>query len=154
MALKGALDAEYRLDKDESDVIRFEATKMKDADYPQPTAFRPAVVELGIYDEDGIQSTSVVLDATSYEPPAVQGKAGRGKWQTVALEALGDLQEAAEQRLISRDFDPDTARVSVEDWKSACYKLGLKDHRRWYEIKESLVKNGQVEIENGFAVAI
>jgi hypothetical protein len=152
MALKGALDAEYRLDKDESGVIRFEATKMKDADYPQPTAFRPAVVELGIYDEDGVQSTSVVLDATSYEPPAVQGKAGRGKQQTVALEVLGELQKEAEQRLMSRDFDPDTARISVKEWGAACYKLGITDSHHWGRLKSTLMKNGQIEIEHGFVV--
>lgn len=152
MALKGALDAEYRLDRDESGVIRFEATKMKDADYPPPTAFRPAVVELGILDENGRESTSIVLDITSYEPPATPGKAGRGKWQTVALEVLGKLQDAAESRLTSRGFDPDTARVSIEEWRSACSDKGITDRRNWSRIKESLVKLEKVEIENGFAV--
>ncbi len=152
MALKGALDAEFRLDRDESGVIRFEATKMKDADYPPPTAFRPAVVELGILDENGRESTSIVLDITSYEPPATPGKAGRGKWQTVALEVLGKLQDAAESRLTSRGFDPDTARVSVEEWRSACSDKGITDRRDWSRIKESLVKLEKVEIENGFVV--
>jgi hypothetical protein len=152
MALKGALDAEYRLDRDESGVIRFEATKMKDADYPPPTAFRPAVVELGILDENGRESTSIVLDITSYEPPATPGKAGRGKWQTVALEVLGKLQDAAESRLTSRGFDPDTARVSIEEWRSACSDKGITDRRDWSRIKESLVKLEKVEIENGFVV--
>ena len=154
MALKGALDAEYRLDRDESGVLRFEATKMKDADYPPPTAFRPAVVELGILDENGRESTSVVLDITSYEPPATPGKAGRGKWQTIALEVLGKLQDAAEQRLTSRGFDPDTARVSVEEWRSACSDAGITDRRIWKKIKDSLVKIEKIEIENGFSVIL
>ena len=152
LSLKAALDVEFRLNRDESGVIRFEATKMKDADFPPPTAFRPAVVELGIFDENGRESTSVVLDETSYEPPAAPGKAGRGKWQTVALEVLGKLQAAAESRLTSRGFDPDTARVSVEEWRSACSDAGIKDRRNWSRIKESLVKLEKVEIENGFVV--
>ncbi len=152
MALKGALDAEYRLDRDESGVIRLEGSKMKDADFPPPTAFRPAVVELGIFDENGRESTSVVLDITSYEPPATPGKAGRGKWQTVALEVLGKLHAAAESRLTSRGFDPDTARVSVEEWRLACSDEGIKDRRTWGRIKDSLVKIEKVEIENSFAV--
>lgn len=153
MALKGALDAEYRLDKDESGVIRFEATKMKDADYPPPTAFKPAVVELGILDEDGKQSTSVVLDATNYEPPpATPGNAGHGKWQTLAVKILKKLQDDAEQRLNSRGFDPDTARVSIEDWQAACNAEGIKDRRVWQQTKQSLIKLKIVDIENGFAV--
>jgi len=155
MALKGALDAEYRLDRDESGVIRFEATKMKDADYPPPTAFRPAVVELGISDDEGKQSTSIVLDATAYEPPpATPGNAGRGKGQTTATEILKKLQDTAEQRLSSRGFDPDTARIAVEDWRLACSDKGIKDRRDWKRIKDSLVKLKIVEIENGFAAIL
>lgn len=152
MALKGALDAEYRLDRDESGVIRFEATKMKDADYPPPTAFKPAVVELGILNEDGKQSTSVVLDETSYEPPSSAPGKGKGKWQTLAVGILKKLQDAAEQRLTSRGFDPETARVSLEEWRCACSDEGIKDRRVWRQTKESLVKHEIVIVENGFAV--
>ncbi len=56
MALKGALDFEFRFARDESGVIRFEATKVKDHEAPEPMAFKLASVELGITDDQGLPS--------------------------------------------------------------------------------------------------
>lgn len=125
---------------------------MKDADYPPPIAFKPAIVELGIFDEDGKPVNSVVLNETSYEPPPVKGKSSHGKWQTIAIEALKKSQKEVENRLQSKGFDPDTARISLEDWRSACSDAGIKDRRIWKQVMESLSKNGTVIIENGFVV--
>jgi hypothetical protein len=70
MALKGALDAEYRFDKDEAGVVRMECTKMKDFTQPQPMAFKLRTVELPEQDEEGQPVTSAVLDLTNYESQA------------------------------------------------------------------------------------
>lgn len=147
MALKGALDSEYRIDKDEFGIIRLEPTKMKDAEYPNPMAFKAAVVELGIKDEMGNQVTSVVLDETAYEPAAKPGKKGRGKWQTFALEVFEKLQTEREYRLSEKGFNAGTARVSVEDWKTACFDKGM--HR---ETWRRMLKNPPpgVKIHRGF----
>ena len=150
MALKGALDAEYRMDKDDQGVIRMEATKMKDAEHPEPMAFRLTTVELGIQDDDGQEVTSAVLTGTTYEPPAQKGKAGRGKWQTVALESLSALHYEARANVTESGRDPDTARVPLTAWRERCLESGMP-RQRWYEVYQKLADNGAVSIENGFA---
>lgn len=149
MALKGALDAEYRLDRDELGTIRLEATKMKDASYPDPLAFRLATVELGIFDEDGEQVTSCVLDPTGYEPPPKKNKAGRGKWQTVALEALADLHARHRGNLEESGLDPSTARVSMQDWRDECLAKDMP-RNRFADVKESLINAAKVTHEHGY----
>jgi hypothetical protein len=58
MALKGALDAEYRVEKPkEGDLIRLICTKMKDAEPPKDMAFKFVPVALG-------DAQSAVLEAT------------------------------------------------------------------------------------------
>ena len=150
MALKGALDAEYRMDVDDTGVIRLEATKMKDAPPPDPMAFRLHTVELGIKDHDGREITSAVLDETSYAPPAKSGRQGRGKWQTVAVEQLQRLHRERRANMEADGRDPDSARVSVEDWRDACRENGVT-RQRWPEVRKSLEENSLVVVENGFA---
>lgn len=149
MALKGAVDAEYRLDRDETGVIRLECTKMKDALPPEPMAFRLATVELGLFDDDGEPVTSAVLESTSYAPPPAKGKAGRGKWQTVARETLDDLHATHRENKIKGGYDPDTARVTVDHWRDECLKRGMPK-QRFYDAKESLLERGEIHIEHGF----
>ncbi len=150
MALKGALDAEYRLDKDEDGIIRLETTKMKDGSYPEPMAFRLRPVEIGIFDEDGAPVTSAVLDSTSYEPPPRKGKSGRGKWQTVAIEQLSNIEKRHRDNVVANGKDPATARVTVDDWRIECLSAGMP-RQRWNEVRDSLVEQGAVRIVNGFA---
>ena len=121
MALKGALDAEYRLDKDEHGIIRAEATKMKEAEPPEPMAFILRSVELGFNDEDGNPVTSAILDSVSYQPASKPGTASRGKWQTIGMQALEDLEKEHRQRLEDKGYSPDTARVSIGDWRNECF---------------------------------
>lgn len=148
MALKGALDFEYRFQRDESGVIRLEATKVKDHEFPPPMAFKLAPVELG-NDAEGEPIRSAVLRPVSYEPPATRGKAGRGKHQIVALRVLRDLLNRQRERLESSGHDPETARVSLADWRDACADEGV-DRRRFHEIRESLVKAGRVHLDHGY----
>jgi hypothetical protein len=148
MALKAALDAEYRMETDETGVIRFESCKMKDADKPDPLAFRPCIVDLGL-SEGNIPITSIILDPTSYEPPAQNGKAGKGKWQTVAIEVLRNLYEEHEERLESSGYE-NTARVSIEDWRVACTRKGDFTRSTWQRIKMSLSEQGKISLEHGF----
>jgi hypothetical protein len=149
MALKGALDAEYRLDKDDQGVIRMEATKMKDAESPEPMAFRIRTVEIGFNDEDGNPVTSAVLDETDYQPPAKPGKTGRGKWQTVGLEALQVLYTDHRGKLERGGYDPEGARVLFDDWRSACYDKGMS-RQAFSTVKKSLTEQGSVVHEHGY----
>lgn len=118
MALKGALDAEYRSDKDESGIMRVEATKMKDAKYPDPSAFKILTVPLKGLNNDEEPQFSAVLQSTSYSPPPQKGKTGRGKHQTHALAILQNLHSEAREKS-DEGKDPDTVRVSIDDWKKA-----------------------------------
>jgi phage/plasmid primase-like uncharacterized protein len=149
MALKGALDAEYRLDKDESAVVRMEATKMKDGAIPEPMAFRIRSVELPLKDDEGNNVTSAVLDKTSFEPPAAKGKVGRGKNQTVGMETLRELYKEHRGRLEVKGFDPNTARVTINDWRRRCSLAGM-NREGFRSILESLPRAGIVEIANGY----
>lgn len=88
-ALKGAVDAEYSLSKDETGVVRLEATKMKDAEQPPPLAFKLETLPIdGLLDDEGESITSAVLWSVAHVPPAKNGKAGRRKNQTRALSVL------------------------------------------------------------------
>lgn len=149
MALKGALDAEYRLDRDEAGIIRLEATKMKDASHPEPLAFRLRPVELGLVDGDGEPVTSAVLEVTSYEPPPARGKAGRGKWQTLALEVLRELHVIHRANREESGYDPDGARVSLEVWRQACQERGVP-RSKFYAVRDSLEKIGAITVDHGF----
>jgi 5S rRNA maturation endonuclease (ribonuclease M5) len=104
MALKGALDTEYRLEKVETDMIRMINTKMKDHQPPEPLVFKLNTVELPCTDEQGHQVTSAVLEAAQYTPPASKGKKGRGKWQTKAIEILKKNVPGTAGSVISQRF--------------------------------------------------
>jgi hypothetical protein len=81
IALRCALDAEYRFSRDKQDIIRCECTKMKDFEPIEPVAFKPITVDLGITDEDGRPVTSAVLEQTLYKPRLGPGNSGKGKNQ-------------------------------------------------------------------------
>jgi hypothetical protein len=144
MALKGALDTEYRLEKDETGVIRVTNTKMKEHQPPEPMAFRLRTVDLPFTDDQGNAVTSAILDDTEYQPPACQGKKGRGKWQTVSIEVLKKIFLDQQKNLESGGYDPDQARVTLDDWRTACIDNGM-NREAWRRIKDNLSHNPDVE---------
>lgn len=148
MALRAALDAEYRVEKDDTGIIRLEATKMKDAELPEPMAFRIATVELPMKDDEDRPITSAVLQETSYEPKCAKGKTGRGKNQTRALELLSNLHKECCEKREDCGLPRDGAAVSVEDWKDAMRKDGM-DRKRIGELITSLSDSGIVSIKSG-----
>ncbi len=148
MAIKGALDAEYRLDKDKEGAIRLNSTKMKDAEPPEPMAFILEPVFLDFSDDDGERVFSVVLESIPYEPPSKTGVRGLGKWQTVAVSTFEDLLAKHRNNLESGGYDPETARVSVDDWKDACEKRDMP-RQRFSEIKNTSKILG-LQINSGF----
>lgn len=149
MALKGALDAEYRLDKDETGVIRMEATKMKDAKYPEPCAFHLRPVPLPIQDSDGEPVSGAVLESTTYAPPPSKGKAGQGKHQTRAMEILRNLQNQLRKEYSEKGRDPGTARVSMKDWQNAM-KSGEIPQKRISEVVTKLRDLNMITEGGGF----
>lgn len=151
MALRGALDFEYRLDRGDDDVIRMDCTKAKDFDRPAPMAFKLRSVELPLTDDDGLPVTSAVLDAVDCAPQALlyRTSAGCGKNQTKAIEVLKSFYAEQRANLEDDGRDPAGARVTVADWRAAC-KPNL-DARQFRDAKRALEDIGMVLVENGFA---
>ncbi|WP_019571257.1 helicase RepA family protein [Thioalkalivibrio sp. ALMg3] len=147
-ALRGALDAEYRADKDETGTVRIEATKMKDAPNPAPLAFELRSIPLGIDDADGREVTSAALASTTYEPPA-RSSGRKGKWKQFALDQLALLYESRRANLESRGFDPGTARVELSEWRQQCADAEMPK-QRWADVRKACVDSGDVSIEHGF----
>ncbi|MGR9117673.1 MAG: AAA family ATPase, partial [Gammaproteobacteria bacterium] len=78
-ALKAALDSEYKISRDENNIVRLDCTKMKDAVIPDSLAFAMKVVELPMSDEDGNVLTSVALQKIDWTPRDEKPDALRGK---------------------------------------------------------------------------
>lgn len=149
-ALKGALDAEFRLDKDAAGICRLESTKMKDFKTPEPLAFIIRSVELSITEEDGTPVTSAVLEDAEYDAAAApEGNKGQGKWQKIALAALANLYDEHQKRLESGGFNSDSARVSLEDWRVACRSRRMS-RQTFAKVKASLSQLGLISIEHDF----
>lgn len=148
-ALKGALDAEYSLTKDDAGVVRVEATKMKDAEQPAPVAFTMLPVLLnGVLDEDGEPVSSVALSCMSYVPPAKSGKVGRGRNQTLALSILATLIDEHRERLSACGHSPNGARVKLDEWRDRLAAKSI-DRKRFFELRNKLKDAGLIVVEFG-----
>lgn len=148
MALKGALDAEYCVSRDES-TVRFESTKMKDAGTPDPAAFRMREIELPAVDDDGVPATSIVLQRLSEVPQAAKtGKAGRGKNQTRALNCLHELFDSARRNVAATGRPSEWARVTQDAWREGLKGIGLNRFQARDSIN-GLKAAGIVRIEVG-----
>jgi len=140
IALKAALDAEYRLAKDEK--LLLTATKMKDAETPAPVAMGLATVDLpGVVDDYGNPVTSAAIEVLDADTGAIVSKAmatmsgKRGKWQKVGLEVA--------RRLIATGDD---GQASVKDWHSECEAAGMRQSTR-YDVLAKLHERGEVIVD-------
>lgn len=147
IALKGALDSEFRIDKDENGAVRLEATKMKEAPLPEPLAFELRTVELGLDDDEGEPVTSAVLDPVEYSAPidSSEGNRGQGKNQRIALSELHRLYSEHRDNVQASGRDPNEARVSLSDWRHAMKVAGVP-RQRTYDVTRSLEHAGRVEV--------
>jgi len=85
IALKAALDAEYRLSNNDAG-LKLSATKMKDAETPKPLSLELVSVELpGVVDDYGNPVTSAAVEVVDADTSALESQARamrpRGKWQ-------------------------------------------------------------------------
>lgn len=149
-ALRGAVDAEYEIARDESGTVRMQPHKMKDAENPEPLAFRLDGIELPLLDEDGNPVFGAALQPVDYVEPPRAGKVGRGKNQTKALEILAQLERENRARLIDAGYSPDGARVGLDQWRDRLAQdAGIDDRQTFYKLKESLRNAGKIRIEAG-----
>jgi hypothetical protein len=139
--LNGAIDAAYCLSRDADGPVVVENTKMKDADRLAPFAFKFETVELGFENEDGTPATSAVL--APCDVPDLQRNNATGKHQEKALAVLRDLLKKQRRTLEEDGRDPDQARVTVSDWRTAATDAGVP-RQRWYDAKAALIEKGGV----------
>jgi hypothetical protein len=65
-ALRGAVDAEYELSRDEGGLVRLACRKMKDAEFPPPLAFTIESLQLALVDADGDPVSGPALRVAEY----------------------------------------------------------------------------------------
>ncbi|RDB43824.1 hypothetical protein DU490_05275 [Halomonas sp. DQ26W] len=148
-ALRGAVDAEYRVTKDPAGLVTLEATKMKDADAPERCAFRLAPVELPLVDDEGAPVWSCALEPTEARtgPPK---RPRRGSHAGRVLEILEGLASFPDD---SEAGEPG-CRVTVETLRGELERDGV-DRRRVSEALERLAVLGWVLLEdNGDSVRL
>ncbi|MGJ7570859.1 AAA family ATPase [Variovorax sp. RB2P76] len=150
MALKGALDAEYRLERDDdAKLIRFEATKMKDAEFPEPLSFRLESVRLPLMDEDGDDVFGAVIRSTMHVPKARPGKTASGKNQLKALQILQLLEREHRAHVEASGRDASEARVKEEDWRARLTDDGKINRGAYRDVKKSLLAAGLIAVDSG-----
>lgn len=139
--LDGALDTAYRVSRS-GDLIAIENKKMKDGPEPEPYAFMFRPVELGFNNDDGTPATSAVLQPAEVIKEPAQAT---GKHQKHALDCLERLFQKHRENLVKSGLPPETAKVTVADWKNTCIDENMP-RPRWYDAKTSLADIGLIEV--------
>lgn len=145
MALKGALDAEYRVEK-KGDGVVVECTKMKDAPEPPPMHFSLTSVELGV-GQDGKPITSAALRPTGdFSRDVVQ------KMSENQLLGLSSYQ-AAVKAVGSLDAEGKFAGIHVEQWRDEFYRKHTGDNvdtkrRGFNRARKDLVELRRLKVEH------
>ena len=137
MALKGALDAEYRVEKPDDDLIRLICTKMKDAEPPKDLAFKFVPVDLD-------EAHSAVLEATD---------AAQGQKKLTPTQALAVSTYRTAELEKSRWEDGAFMGVHLEDWRSAFYAKHTGDNtdakkKAFQRARKQLIEEGIFYVHN------
>lgn len=153
-ALRGALDFEFRMSR-EGDVVRLEATKMKDAERPPTMAFRFERVSLGVVDSYGEEASSAVLVPLEVDETGRHAAPARvvGKHQKLALGLLRERYATCYANLLAQGRDESAAAVSIDDWRNLCADRGI-DRRRFSDVRRALSDAGLVREHLGFAYLV
>jgi hypothetical protein len=140
IALKAALDAEYRLANENGMLLT--VTKMKDAETPLPLGLRLIAVELpGLRDDYDNPVTSAAVEVIDADVGAImaQAKAAmrpRGKWQEIGLNVARHLTGH------SKD-----GKVTIDAWRDACAAAGMARQNQ-HRIMQSLADRGEIVLNN------
>lgn len=149
-ALRGALDAEYKVQLDPgSKTITFEPKKMKDAEMPQAKSFGITQVDLPISDKNGDPVKGAYL--TAVDLSGLMGKVQKKRKLTTSqrqcLEAITLLQKSM---LDAGNTEP----VTDDEWRKSARTHGCTD-QNIKRVFDWLVKNGMVqEVQDGFRVEV
>ena len=166
-ALKGALDAEYSVVKQnrtspiegEIQTISLHSTKMKDAAPPQPKAFDLVPVHIGTCSGTGQDIGSAALSQSDYDPLKQQDiAAGIKGASNTALDCLKALYTEHITKLINQGYPPTDARVTTDSWrdrfKGSAECFGKSDdavRKAFNRAKKSLSEKSVVSLSGEFA---
>jgi hypothetical protein len=139
MALLGALDCEYRVEKSQ-DLVTLVNTKMKDATQPPALAFRLENVELG----NGASSAVLVeaeVPAPAHSLTTVQ-KLARDTYISAAFES-------------SRRDNHNSLAVHVDDWRSHFHAKHTGDNdvtkrQAFHRVRKDLLSRGLIVVDGDF----
>lgn len=139
IALKAALDAEYRLTNEGK--LLLTPTKMKEAELPPPLSMGLVTVELpGLKDAFGLPVTSAAIDVLDADTSTIVAQAAamrprRGKGMTLGMEVA--------RRLV---LEADDGWVELKDWHAACQAAGMQSSTR-YSVLARLQAQGEIDID-------
>ena len=151
IALRGAADAEYRIERDNDGVIGLHPMKMKDADPPPEMSFELAAIALDFTDQDGEVVTSAALQPLyNKKRPAKRSgaKTGLGRRQKQALSILDQLAIENGETCDTSGGESDVPWVSVDAWREAMSKNRIPK-ASCSEIPRTLEKAGEIVIRDG-----
>lgn len=136
MALRAALDAEYRMEKT-GKAVTITNTKMKDAAPPPPVHFEMETVEVGKTSTGEAIESAVLIEVAA--KPKVQAKT-LGRNGQLALTAFSSAKE--------RWGKDAGAGVSLEEWRADFYKIHTADN---VSAKKMAFKRAREElVDKGF----
>jgi hypothetical protein len=141
--LRAAVDFEFRMEKGSDGILRLSCTKNKEAEIPEPMAFKFAGIDLGVKGEDDKPVYSAVLSETDYTDPPSGKPAAGGKNQTLAIELL--------QKVIA-EHTPVCglpSGVPLNLWRDKCW-AAFGNKSRFYDIRDSLVRRGKIQIKEEY----
>ncbi len=149
-ALRGALDAEYKVQLDPgSKTITFEPKKMKDAEMPTSMSFGITQVDLPINDKNGDPVKGAYLTAVDLSGfmQKVQKQRRLTTSQRLCLEAITLLQKSM---LDAGNTEP----VTDDEWRKSARTHGCTD-QNIKRVFDWLSKNGMVlEVQDGYRVEV
>lgn len=144
-ALKGAVDAEYEVNRNEDDkIIRLIPHKMKDAEKPAPIAFELIGVEIA--DSMGNPISGAALTLVEYSAPSTTTKITLGKHQETALKVLEQMEQEMIEQLTEQGREEQPALIPFEAWKAKCIEKDVSS-KRFSDLKSSLLNRNCIEID-------
>jgi len=106
-ALMGAADFAYRSERGDDGISRLTNEKMKDGSPPDPLAFGLKNINLDVFDEDGEEVSSAVIEPQEYTPIKCPGQSGRpSKEGNKILTKLDEYANGTTLDDLSRALDP------------------------------------------------
>ena len=146
-AFRAALDSEFRLEP-KGEVRLLVCSKSKDHEAPDPMAFEPEVVDLGLVDDEGVPLSSVVMVETDVPTHDRKDRPLKGAGK-IAYDAL--ISTCTKPSIMGDRAVP----VDIETWRTEAYRLSISPsneqgakQRAFHRALSSLRDSGHVLVED------